>query len=103
MLANLECLDVEVSRSMAEVEGKLAAWRYDFNPRRPHSSIGDMTPREFAAKHRKGPSPSIPGDRPGSGSVKGKSALDPAGSQPLLLRHEGEGPPGEGPLREDVS
>ena len=98
----MECLDVEIFRSMGEVEGKLAAWRYDFNHRRPHSSIGDLTPREFAVRHRKGPPPSRHGDRLEAVSVKGNCALDADGFQPLLLRHEGGGPPGDQLLREDV-
>lgn len=35
-----ECLNVELFRSMAEVLGKLAAWREDYNHRRLHSAIG---------------------------------------------------------------
>lgn len=44
-----ECLNVELFRSMAEVSGKLAAWRHDYNQHRPHSSLKDMTPGQFAA------------------------------------------------------
>lgn len=98
----MECLDVEIFRSMAEVQGKLAAWRYDFNHRRPHSSIGDLTPKEFAARHRKAPSPSGSVDRLKAVSVKGEGALDPAVPQPLKLRGEGEGAAGEAQLREGV-
>ena len=94
----MECLDIEIFRSMAEAQGKLAAWRYDFNHRRPHSSIGDLTPKEFAAKHRKPPSPSTGEGRLGAASVKGNGTLDPAVPQPLRLRGEGEG----GGLREGV-
>lgn len=54
-----ECLNVEIFHSMAEVTGKLAAWRSDYNQHRPHSSIGDLTPMEFAYRHRHGPSPSL--------------------------------------------
>ena len=87
---------------MAEVAGKLAAWRLDYNQHRPHSSLGDLTPMEFAYRHRRSPSPSLSVDRPGAASVKGESALDPVGAQPLLLRHEGEGPSDEGLLREGI-
>jgi len=97
-----ECLNVEIFRSMAEVHGKLAAWRQDFNQRRPHSSIGYLTPMAFAARNRHGPSPSPRVDRLETNSVKGESALDPAGPQPLLLRYEGEGPSSEGVLREGI-
>ena len=77
-------------------------WRYDFNHRRPHSSIGDLTPKEFAARHRKAPSPSGSVDRLKAVSVKGEGALDPAVPQPLKLRGEGEGAAGEAQLREGV-
>jgi hypothetical protein len=97
-----EFLNVELFRSMAEVTGKLAAWRQDFNHRRPHSLIGYLTPLEFAARNRQGPSPSLKVDRLGPGSVKRESALDPAGPQPLLLRCEGEGPSSDGLLREGI-
>ena len=97
-----ECLNIELFRSMGEVHGKLAAWRQDFNHRRPHSSIGYLTPLEFARRQVRGPSPSQKVDRPGAGSVKGDNALDPAGPQPLLLRYEGEGPSSEGLLREAI-
>ena len=97
-----ECLNVELFRSMAEVAGKLAAWRLDYNQHRPHSSLGDLTPMEFAYRHRRSPSPSLSVDRPGAASVKGESALDPVVPRPLLLRHEGEGPSDEGLLREGI-
>jgi putative transposase len=97
-----ECLNVELFRSMAEVTGKLAAWKADYNQHRPHSSLGDLTPLEFAQRHSRGPSPSLRVDRPGSASVQGESALDPVGPQPLLLRQEGEGPPSDGHLCEGI-
>ena len=97
-----ECLNTELFQSLDEVRGKLAAWRQDYNRNRPHSALGDLTPLEFAARSRRGPSSSQEGDRLGTDSVKGKSALDPVGPQPLLLRCEDEGPPCEGVLREGI-
>jgi putative transposase len=97
-----ECLNVEIFRSMAEVHGKLAAWRQDFNHRRPHSSIGYLTPLEFAARIRRSPSPSPRVDRPEAGGVKGQSALDSASPRPCVLPYEGEGPSCEGLLREGI-
>lgn len=44
-----ECLNIELFRSMAEASGKLAAWRHDYNLHRPHSSLGDLAPAQFAA------------------------------------------------------
>jgi putative transposase len=44
-----ECLNVEVFFSVAEARHKLALWRQDYNYHRPHSSLADRTPAEFAA------------------------------------------------------
>ncbi len=43
-----ECLNVEVFFSLADVRHKLALWSEDYNHRRPHSSLADRTPAEFA-------------------------------------------------------
>lgn len=90
-----ECLNVEIFRSMAEAQGKLHAWREDFNHRRPHSSIGYLTPLEFARSQARSPSPSLRVGRLEAASVKGESALDPVVPQPLGLCCEGEGQPCE--------
>ena len=44
-----ECLNVEVFFSLADARQKLALWRQDYNHHRPHSSLADRTPAEFAA------------------------------------------------------
>ncbi len=44
-----ECLNVEVFFSLADARHKLALWRHDYNHHRPHSSLADRTPAEFAA------------------------------------------------------
>jgi len=44
-----ECLNVEVFFSVADARHKLALWRQDYNYHRPHSSLADRTPAEFAA------------------------------------------------------
>jgi transposase InsO family protein len=33
----------------AEARKTIEAWRFDYNHRRPHSSLGTLTPTEFAA------------------------------------------------------
>jgi putative transposase len=53
-----ECLNVELFASMADATHLLAAWREDYNHQRPHSSLGDDTPAEFAAKTLEGTEPS---------------------------------------------
>jgi len=42
-----ECLNVHWFVSLADAEEKIEEWRIDYNERRPHSSLGDRTPKEF--------------------------------------------------------
>ena len=42
-----KCLNLHQFRSMAEAQHIIKAWRLDYNQRRPHSSLGHMTPNEF--------------------------------------------------------
>ncbi|MBN2377678.1 MAG: transposase [Sedimentisphaerales bacterium] len=34
--------------SLAEARVKIEQWRDDYNPRRPHSSLGNLAPMKFA-------------------------------------------------------
>jgi putative transposase len=43
-----ECLNVEVFLDLADAHSKIERWRRDYNQQRPHSSLADRTPREFA-------------------------------------------------------
>lgn len=43
-----ECLNQELFESIEEAREKLSRWRTDYNESRPHSSLGHLTPREFA-------------------------------------------------------
>jgi putative transposase len=43
-----ECLNEHVFLSLAEARRIIEAWRDDYNHRRPHSSLGALTPVEFA-------------------------------------------------------
>ena len=43
-----ECLNAQVFVSLHDARQKMEAWRIDYNEHRPHSSLGDLTPREFA-------------------------------------------------------
>jgi len=41
-----------VFRNLAHARAVIAQWRADYNERRPHSALGYLTPREFAARCR---------------------------------------------------
>ena len=43
-----ECLNVNQFTSMDDARRKIEAWRRDYNDTRPHSSLRNLTPREFA-------------------------------------------------------
>lgn len=42
-----ECLNVMQFMSLEDARAKIEAWRVDYNQRRPHSSLGHLTPSEF--------------------------------------------------------
>jgi transposase InsO family protein len=44
-----ECLNEHWFKSLAEARVLIEAWRREYNQERPHSSLGDATPAEFAA------------------------------------------------------
>jgi putative transposase len=50
-----ECLNEHLFTNLVEARGIIEAWRYDYNWRRPHSSLGALTPREFADQQGDGP------------------------------------------------
>jgi transposase InsO family protein len=50
-----ECLNQQVFISLAEAREIIAAWRHDYNQFRPHSSLGALTPKEFADQQGDGP------------------------------------------------
>lgn len=45
-----ECLNENWFLSLEDVRRTIEEWRIDYNESRPHSSLGDLTPKEFAAK-----------------------------------------------------
>ena len=44
-----ECLNAHWFLSLADARAKIEAWRRDYNESRPHTSLGWMTPVEYAA------------------------------------------------------
>jgi putative transposase len=47
-----ECLNENYFTSLIDAKTTIEAWRRDYNDTRPHSSLGDLTPTEFAMKSR---------------------------------------------------
>jgi putative transposase len=47
-----ECLNVHQFTSMAEAQDLIEAWRLNYNQRRPHSSLGHLTPNEFIGQRQ---------------------------------------------------
>ncbi len=63
-----ECLNVNWFSSLEDAKAKIETWRRDYNVSRPHTSLGNRTPREFARYHQaktsaggylRGPNPHI--------------------------------------------
>jgi hypothetical protein len=47
-----ECLNEHVFVSLEDARNQIEKWRIEYNRERPHSSLGNLTPEEFAAKHQ---------------------------------------------------
>ena len=45
-----ECLNVSWFRNLFDARRKIAAWRTEYNERRPHSALGYLTPNSFASR-----------------------------------------------------
>ena len=47
-----ECLNEHLFRSLPAARRLIEEWRIDYNAHRPHSSLGGLTPNEFATRSR---------------------------------------------------
>lgn len=47
-----ECLNENLFQTIDEARAVIEAWRTDYNRHRPHSSLGNLTPEEFAMQDR---------------------------------------------------
>jgi putative transposase len=45
-----ECLNEHLFHGLREARQIIEAWRADYNSARPHTSLGGLTPREFATR-----------------------------------------------------
>ena len=59
-----ECLNEHWFASLAEARVMIEAWRREYNLERPHSSIGNATPAEFAAAWRLAAAAQITSNQP---------------------------------------
>jgi putative transposase len=82
-----ECLNEHVFSSLVEARRIIEAWRVDYNTERPHSSLGYLTPEEFAASWRAAHQHNEPeaASWPATGraaAVQGASASRPVAGKP---------------------
>jgi putative transposase len=49
-----ECLNEHLFTNLGEARRIIEAWRIDYNTKRPHTSLGGLTPTEFAARPTEG-------------------------------------------------
>jgi putative transposase len=47
-----ECLNVHQFRPHCQAQAIIETWRCDYNPRRPHSSLGHLTSNEFVTQRQ---------------------------------------------------
>lgn len=47
-----ECLNVHQFLSIDDAKAKIEAWRVDYNQRRPHGSLGHLTPDEYVRQRQ---------------------------------------------------
>ncbi len=45
-----ECLNGEIFVNLDAARRRLLEWKHDYNELRPHSSLGDSSPKEFAER-----------------------------------------------------
>jgi putative transposase len=50
-----ECVNVNQFASLEDARAKIEAWRVDYNQRRPHGSLGFLTPDEYARQRQAQP------------------------------------------------
>lgn len=46
-----ECLNIHWFLSIEDARGKIETWRQDYNQWRPHTSLGNLTPQQYAEEY----------------------------------------------------
>jgi hypothetical protein len=77
-----ECLSEHVFVSLDDPRRKIEQWRIEYNRERPHSSLGNLIPEEFAARAANPGSPALartarPKQEVLAATVHNVTALDP--------------------------
>jgi len=75
-----ECLNEHVFVSLDDARRKIERWRIEYNRERPHSSLGHLTPEEFAATNQGSSAcarTTWPADQELAGAPQCASASDP--------------------------
>lgn len=90
-----ECLNGEIFFDLADAREKLERWRRDYNEHRPHSSLDDRTPVEFAATVGQRVFPLLSVHKAGPQPCQGSAA---AGQKPPALDRAAV-PPSESKMR----
>ena len=71
-----ECLNEHWFMSLGEARETIEAWRRDYNEVRPHSSLGNRTPQEFAGAGAALRSPTAPFEPPRREEQKQETTLE---------------------------
>ncbi len=69
-----ECLNTSWSWNLFDARRKISVWKTEYNSRRPHSSLGYLTPNEFAQQWKAAllsRQKSMAGDQPYQGNPDG--------------------------------
>lgn len=78
-----ECLNETEFLNLSHARTIIEAFREDYNENRPHSSLGDLTPSEFAAKIARAPM-GAPLDRPNPPLAVETIVRKPTSTNPAL-------------------
>jgi len=74
------CLNEHVFVSLDDARSKIEKWRIEYNRERPHSSLGHLTPEEFAARNQMSSAiarTAWPADQQLAGAVRCAPVSDP--------------------------